>query len=105
MLNSGVTRNAFHARRCLGTAVGDSSLTEDQAKIEVELTGGQKLSVFVEQSLGNIHRPMTNAQIDDMYRAQATLALPEARAEIVLAMCWRIGELDNVGELVQAAAV
>ena len=35
------------------TAVGDPSITEDQASVEVELTNGRKLSRFVEQSLGN----------------------------------------------------
>ena len=43
------------------TAVGDSSITEDQAHIEVELTNGETLSRFVEKSLGNIHRPLTDA--------------------------------------------
>ena len=91
--------------RELVTATGDASLTEDQAHIEVELTSGSKAAVFVEQSLGNIHRPLTNAQLDQKFRDQARLALPEARVEQVLAQCWRIGELENVGELVSLAAL
>ena len=35
-------------------------ITEDQAHIEVELTYGEKLTRFVEKSLGNIHRPLTD---------------------------------------------
>jgi 2-methylcitrate dehydratase PrpD len=89
--------------RELARAVGDPSLTEDQAHIEVELAGGAKFAVFVERSLGNIHRPMTNAQLDGKFRDQARLALTEEQVERVLGLCWRIGELDNVGELVDAA--
>ncbi len=36
------------------TAVGDPSVTEDQARIEVELTDGRALTKFVAESLGNL---------------------------------------------------
>src|SRR4030095_10176592 len=63
------------------TAVGDPSITEDQAHIEVELVSGEKITRFVEQSLGNVHRPMTDRQLEDKFRDQAVLALPAARVE------------------------
>ena len=63
------------------TAVGDPSITEDQARIEVELADGRTLSRFVEQSLGNIHRPMTDRQLDAKFRDQAVLALPAGEVE------------------------
>src|ERR1700684_3315930 len=55
------------------TAVGDASITEDQAYIEVELTSGEKLGRFVEKSLGNIHRPLTDQQLEEKFRDQAVL--------------------------------
>jgi 2-methylcitrate dehydratase PrpD len=85
------------------TATGDPSITEDQAHIEVELTGGRKLSKFVEQSLGNIHRPMTDRQLEDKFRDQAVLALPAGRVEQLIEMCWRIDELDEVKDLIRLA--
>ena len=85
------------------TAVGDPSITEDQAHIEVELKNGRKLDRFVEMSLGNIHRPMTDRQLDDKFRGQAVLALPAAQVETLLKECWRIDELADVGELVRLA--
>ena len=87
--------------RELVIAVGDPTLTEDQAHVEIELTNG-RLSVMVEQSLGNIHRPLTDRQLDDKFRACATRALPADAADLVLERCWRIAELANVGELVDA---
>jgi 2-methylcitrate dehydratase PrpD len=85
------------------TAVGDPSLTEDQANVEVELVSGEKLSRFVEKSLGNIHRPMSNQQLDDKFRDQAVLALPAPQVERVIELCWRIDQLEDVSELVQRA--
>jgi 2-methylcitrate dehydratase PrpD len=89
-------------REC-ATAVGDPQITEDQAHIEVELTNGEKLSHFVEQSLGNVHRPMSNRQLEDKFRDQAVLAIPATQVEKLIALCWTIEELEDVGEVVNAA--
>src|SRR5262247_3247733 len=50
------------------TAVGDPAITEDQAHIEVELKDGRRLTKFVEQSLGNIHRPLSDRQLEEKFR-------------------------------------
>ncbi len=89
--------------RELTTAAGDASITEDQAHIEVELTSGDKLSRFVEKSLGNIHRPLTDRQLEQKFLDQAVLALPAAQVERLIELCWRIDELEDVGELTKAA--
>ena len=85
------------------TAVGDRSITEDQARIEVELSDGRRLTKFVEQSLGNIHRPLSDRQLEDKFRDQAVLVLPAGDVEAVIQLCWRIDQLDDVGDLVTAA--
>jgi 2-methylcitrate dehydratase PrpD len=87
--------------RELVTAVGDPSITEDQAHIEVELADGKKLTRFVEKSLGNIHRPMSDKQLEGKFRDQAVAALPAAQVEKAIALCWKIDELADVGELIQ----
>ena len=89
--------------RELVSAAGDPSITEDQARIEVELTTGAKLERFVEQSLGNIHRPMTDKQLDAKFRDQAVAALKAEQVEKAIGLCWKIDELDDVGELIQTA--
>jgi 2-methylcitrate dehydratase PrpD len=89
-------------REC-ATATGDSSLTEDQARIEVELTNGEKLTRFVEKSLGNIHRPLSDRQLDDKFLDQAVVALPPEQAEKVLAQCWQIDRLADVNHLIGLA--
>jgi 2-methylcitrate dehydratase PrpD len=69
----------------------------------VELENGQTISRFVEASLGNLRRPMTDRQLEQKFRDQAVLALPAEQVEALIALCWRIDQLDDVGELIRAA--
>ncbi len=85
------------------TATGDAAITEDQSHIEVELTDGRVLTKFVEASLGNLKRPMTDRQLEDKFRDQAVLALPAEKAEHAIALCWRLEGLTDAGELVRAS--
>src|SRR5215475_1900400 len=82
------------------TAVGDPTLTEDQARIEVEMADGTVLTRIVEASIGNLARPLSDRQLDAKFRDQAVLALPASRVEDVLASCWRLDALSNVGDFV-----
>jgi len=85
------------------TATADPAVTEDQAGIEVELRDGRRVSVFVEQSLGNIHKPLSDRQLDAKFRDQAVVNLAADDVERLIGLCWTIEELTDVGELVQAA--
>jgi len=85
------------------TAVGDPSITEDQAHIEVALADGRTLTQFVAQSTGNLQKPLTDRQLDAKFRDQAVLALPAEQVDRALDLTWRIDELDDVGELIDAA--
>ena len=84
------------------TAVADPAITEDQAFVEVELADGRRLSHRIEQSLGNVHRPLSDAQLDDKFRDQARLVLTAEAADAALALCWQVGQLGNVHDLVRA---
>jgi 2-methylcitrate dehydratase PrpD len=89
--------------RTATTATGDPSLSEDQAHIDVDLVDGRTVSLFVEKSLGNVNKPLSDRQLDDKFRAQAVRVLPAAQADQALDLCWRIGSLSDVRELVTAA--
>lgn len=86
--------------RELATASGDPALTEDQAHVEVELTDGRRVVCLVEESLGNLRRPLSDAQLEEKFREQAALVLPAATVESLARMCWEIDRLEDVGELV-----
>jgi 2-methylcitrate dehydratase PrpD len=84
-------------------AIGDPSLTEDQAHIEVDLASGKTVSKFVLQSLGNIQRPLTNRQLEEKFRDQAMLVLPARQVDRLIELCWSIDDLSDVNTLVQTA--
>jgi len=88
-------------RECT-TATGDVSLTEDQARVEVEISDGRRLTWSIEQSLGNVHRPLSDEQLSEKFRMCAARALPPDTANAVLDRCWRIAELDDISTLVNA---
>jgi 2-methylcitrate dehydratase PrpD len=85
------------------TAVGDPMLTEDQARIEVEMADGTVLTRFVPASIGNLARPLSDRQLDAKFRDQAVLALPASQVEEVLVSCWRLDTLDDVGNFAASA--
>jgi len=89
--------------REVATATGDAAITADQAGVEVELADGRRLSVFVDQSRGNLKKPLSDRQLDDKFRDQAVANLPAADVERLIALCWKIDELDDVNEVVQGA--
>jgi 2-methylcitrate dehydratase PrpD len=84
------------------TATADSSITEDQSHIEVELSDGRKLVRFIEQSLGNVNRPLSDGQLEDKLRDQSVPLLGEAQVERLIELCWKIDQLDDVNQLIQA---
>jgi 2-methylcitrate dehydratase PrpD len=88
--------------RAVTTAVGDDSITEDQVHIEVILRNGETLTKFVEHSLGNLHRPLSNEQLTEKFVDQAVLALPRSQVDSIVEQCWRIDTLADVGELARA---
>src|SRR5262245_17043967 len=80
--------------------IGDPTITEDQSHIEVELETGQKMSRFVEQSLGNLRRPLSDRQLEDKLRDQAVDRISEERADQLIDLCWRLDELKDIEELI-----
>ena len=84
------------------TAISDTSITEDQAHIEVEMQDGRKLVRFIEQSLGNIHRPLSDKQLEEKLRDQCMPELSASQVDRLIELCWKIDQLDDVSEVVKA---
>jgi 2-methylcitrate dehydratase PrpD len=88
--------------RALTTAVADLSITEDQVHIEVVMQNGQRFELFVAESLGNVHRPLSNAQLEEKFRDLAVLALPAERVDDLVERCLSVDTLDDAGDLCRA---
>lgn len=83
------------------TAAADPAVSEDQVDIKVRMQDGKTYSLFLEASLGNVARPLSNEFLDEKFRDQATLALNKAQVERLLEATWRIDQLDDAGEVVR----
>lgn len=89
--------------RELAVATGDKSIADDAVKVEVVLKDGRRLSYYNEHSIGNIARPMSDRQLEEKTMDQASLVLPKAQVERLIATCWKIDELDDVRTLIADA--
>jgi len=87
------------------TAVGDAQLSEDQARIDVRFTDGRTVTKFIAESLGNLKRPMSNAQLETKFRDQSMAVLPAAAIDRIIEQCWTIDGMEDVGALVKDARI
>jgi 2-methylcitrate dehydratase PrpD len=78
-------------------AIADPALERDEAIAEVVLQDGSRLHAHVAHARGSMARPMTDAELDAKFRAQADTRLPKAARERLLDLCRHVARLDNVG--------
>jgi len=82
-------------------ATADPSVAEDAVRIEVEIDGGERVHKEVEHALGNLARPMSDRELEGKFRDQA--AMPADKADALIALCWKLGELADMRALIEAS--
>ena len=92
---------AVREQRTMATA--DPSVAEDAVRVEVELTSGERIQKNVDHAIGNLGRPMTDGELEDKFTDQAARVLPASQVRDLIAMCWKLGELGDVRQLVELA--
>lgn len=91
------------ALRAKTKAQGDKAITGDQVDVSIRLKSGDTIHFFLEASLGNVERPLSNAQLDDKFIDQATLVLSQQQVDSLLKACWEMKSSANVGQIVELA--
>jgi 2-methylcitrate dehydratase PrpD len=91
------------AVRAKVTATADPGVAEDAVRVEVELANGERITQIVEHAIGNLGRPMTDRELEEKFRDQATLVLPAPQVAELIALCWSAGDLSDVRKLIAAA--
>ena len=81
------------------TATVDDAQEEGSAEVTVVLTDGRELTEVVDHATGTPDNPMSDAQLEDKFRALAGRTLSEAQVERALSRLWALEELESVGEL------
>jgi 2-methylcitrate dehydratase PrpD len=72
---------------------------EDEATVRIVFVGGGHDVEHVTHATGAPENPLTDAQLEEKFRALATPTLGEAKAGILLERLWRLDELPNVNGL------
>lgn len=79
----------------------DAAMASVAAAVTVVLKDGRKLEASVEHCRGSLERPMSDRDLDVKFRGQAARVLPAAEVEELLAQCWKIRAMGDVGALAQ----
>jgi len=76
-------------------------IADDEAIVEVTMQDGTRLTKHVEHAVGNIARPMTDAQLEEKFRDLANRVIASERAEEIIKKCWEFDRLADCRELVE----
>jgi 2-methylcitrate dehydratase PrpD len=77
--------------------VEDAGLSSEAAAATVLLADGRRFEARVDHARGTVRRPMTDGELSEKFLAQADGVLPAARAKALLAACWDIQSVSDVG--------
>jgi 2-methylcitrate dehydratase PrpD len=86
------------------TAVADSSVKEEQARAAVILKDGRRLEKFIENAIGSVRNPMTDAMLEAKFLDLADGILPQAKARRLMDLCWKVETVANAADIAKAGA-
>lgn len=84
------------------TAVADPTLNRDEAIAVLTLRNGASIRSHVPHARGSIARPMTDAELDAKFQAQAGTVLSNDASGRLLRLCRNVATLGDVGNEVAA---
>jgi 2-methylcitrate dehydratase PrpD len=85
-------------------AVADSSVKEEQARAAVILKDGRRLEKFIENAVGSVRNPMTDAMLEAKFLDLADGVLSQAKARRLMDLCWKVETLANAADIAKAGA-
>src|SRR5215831_7753142 len=100
-----VRDRAVIALRDRVTAAVDPSVREEQARVAVILKDGRRLDKFIENAVGSVNNPMTDAMLEAKFFDLADGVLPQTKARRLMDLCWSVETLTNAGDIAKAGAV
>jgi 2-methylcitrate dehydratase PrpD len=92
--------------RCLPFDAADRVEQEmNPCDLEIVLKSGQRKNVRVEYHRGHWKNPMTDAEVEEKFRALARRQLPAAQTDSLLHQLWALDSLPKAGELIATTRV
>jgi 2-methylcitrate dehydratase PrpD len=82
----------------------DPAIGPEQVRMTVTLNDGRKLEKFIQNAIGSVKNPMSDAALEAKFADLADGVLPSAQARRVMDLCWSMEKLENAADLAKAAA-
>ena len=98
-----VRRDDVVALRRKVVATADTSIAEDAADVTAILRGGRKEHLRVDHAVGSLGRPMSDADLEAKFHSLADGVIGKAKADALIAACWKVGSASNLRRLTEIA--
>ncbi len=85
-------------------AVADKGIALEAVRAKLTLKDGTTRALDIEHCVGSIGLPMTDAQLDEKFRAQCDPVLGKQRSAAALSQLWRADALDDLAPCAAACA-
>jgi 2-methylcitrate dehydratase PrpD len=85
------------------TATVDAAIKEEQVRAVITLKDGRRLEKHIEHAVGSIERPMSNADLEAKFIANAEGVLPPAKTRALIDLCWHAETLPAASAIADAA--
>ena len=86
------------------SAAADSTIRPEQVRVVVTTKDGRKLEKYVQDAIGSVKKPMTDAALEAKFTDLADGVIPAAKARKVMDLCWGVEKLASAGEIAKAGA-
>jgi 2-methylcitrate dehydratase PrpD len=85
------------------TAVPDPQLRKIAARVNVRLNDGRVVTKHVENALGTLKRPMSDADLEAKCRGLTDGIISTSQTDELIRLCWSIAALPDAGAIARAA--
>ena len=86
------------------TATANPDRHSASVRVEARLRNGTIVTKDIERAIGSRDRPLSDAQIDNKFTAQAQLVIGDAHTKNLLALCWKTPELASAADIAKTGA-
>ncbi len=98
--DAAITDPALMRIRDLTVPHSNPKIADDEVMVEVTMNDGTRIKKHVEHAVGNIGRPMTDAQLEEKFRDLANRVIAPERADQIIKKCWAFERLADCRELI-----
>jgi 2-methylcitrate dehydratase PrpD len=83
----------------------DPTVASQKCDLSVKLKNGKVLTKHIENAIGSLEKPLSDAALEAKFADLADGILPKAQAQKLMQLCWSLERAADVGAIAQAGAV